>query len=145
MTIPRRFFDWLMACHLFECVTTFVMLSMAVTIIALPATIQRGDYRYMLVDGFTPFVPGLFFAVVGVVRVVAFYGNGNWPLWGPRLRALGAAGGAFAWFWICTSLGYLTIVTGTLPLEIFVWFGLTAGEILSMARAGADVRTKPGH
>lgn len=144
MTISRRFLDWLMACRLFECVTTFVMLGMAVTIIASPVTIERGDYRYMLVAGFTPLVLGLFFTIVGILRVVALYGNGRFS-WGPQLRALGAAAGAVMWCWLCIALGYLTIVTGIVPLEIFNWLGLAAGEIVSMARAGADVRTKPGH
>ena len=145
MTIPQRFFYCLMNCRLFECVTTFVMLGMAATIIVSPLTIQRGDYRYMLVAGFTPLTLGLFFTIVGSLRVVALYANGRWILWGPRLRALGAAAGALMWSWLCIALGYLTVGTGILPLELFVWLGLAAGEILSTARAGADVRTKPGH
>lgn len=134
---------WMMSCRLFECVTTFIMLCTAATILASPATIERGAFRYMLVVGFTPLLLGLFFAVVGILRAVGLYGNGHWPMWGPRLRALGAGLGAFIWFWMAFALVMLTSETGTLSVGTFNWVGLAFGEVISCRRAGADVRSTP--
>jgi hypothetical protein len=133
----------LLRCRLFEWVTTFIMLGMAATIIVSPATIQAGAFRYMLVVGFTPIVLGMFFCVIGGVRIVALVVNGRSPVWGPRLRAVGALGGAFIWAWMALALLMLTRDTGTMSLGIFNWIGLTLGEVVSCARAGSDVRTKP--
>jgi hypothetical protein len=139
----RRLFEWLLTCRLFEWVTTFIMLGMAATIIASPSSLEKGAFRWMLVVGFTPVVLGMFVGIVGAIRCVALYANGRSCLWGPRLRALGALGGAFIWVWMGLALVYLTNDTGTLSLGIFNWFGLALGEMVSCARAGSDVRAKP--
>lgn len=136
-----RALTWLLQCRLFEWVTTFIMLGMAATIIASPDTLARGAFRYMLVAGFTPLVLGAFFTLVGGVRLVALYINGRSKLWGPRLRMLGALGGAFVWSWMAIALVVLTQDTSTLSLGIFNWIGLVLGEVVSCARAGSDVRT----
>lgn len=140
----RRLINNLLTCRLFEWVTTFIMLGMAATIIASPQTLERGAFRWMLVVGFTPLVLGLILVALGGLRCVALYVNGRWALWGPRLRLVGALGGAFIWFWMALALIFLTNDTGTLSIGIFNWIGLTLGEIVSCARAGSDVRTKPG-
>lgn len=136
-----RAINWLLHCRLFEWVTTFIMLGMSATILASPLTIQTGAFRYMLAIGFTPTLLGLFFAIVGGVRIVALVLNGHSRVWGPRLRALGALLGALIWAWMGIALVVLTKDTGTLSLGIFNWIGLTLGEIVSCARAGSDVRT----
>lgn len=135
-----RILAWLLTCRLFEWVTTIIMLGMAATIILYPDALAKGAFRYMLVAGFTPLVMGLFLAVVGAVRVVALYLNGRSPLWGPRVRAVGALAGAFIWCWMAVALAYLTNDTGFPSIGIFNWIGLTLGEIVSCARAGSDVR-----
>lgn len=139
-----RLMGCLLTCRLFEWVMTFVMLGMAGTIVASPDTIGKGAFRYMLAVGLTPLAVGLFFWIVGLVRVVALVLNGKSPLWGPRLRAIGAAGGALIWAWMAVALVYLTVDTGSLSLGIFNWVGLAFGEIISCVRAGADVRSNPG-
>lgn len=134
-------YNWILTCRLFEWVTTFIMLGMAVTIILSPHTIEVGAFRYMLVVGFTPLLLGLFFAIVGGVRIMALIVNGRSGLWGPRLRAIGAILGAIIWAWMGIALVVLTNDTGTLSLGIFNWVGLTIGEVISCARAGSDVRS----
>lgn len=139
-----RAIGWLLSCRLFEWVTTGIMLGMAATIITSPATIEVGAFRYMLVAGFTPLVLGVFLTVVGSIRLGALYANGRSTLWGPRLRMVGALGGAFIWSWLALALVVLAIrETGTPPLGIFNWIGLAAGELVSCARAGSDVRSTP--
>lgn len=145
VAVMRKLFEWIMSCRLFEWVTTFMMLGIAATILMSPDSLGRGAFRWMLVVGFTPLGLGLFFAVVGGLRCVALYANGRWCLWGPRLRALGAVCGAFIWAWMALALVFLTTETGTLSLGIFNWIALALGEIVSCARAGSDVRTKPGY
>jgi hypothetical protein len=135
-----RFLAWLLTCRLFEWVTTIIMLGMAATIIAYPDTLARGAFRYMLVAGFTPLGLGLFFSVVGCVRLTALIINGRSPTWGPRLRAVGAVGGVFIWSWMAVALAYLANDTGVPSIGIFNWVGLTLGEIVSCARASSDVR-----
>lgn len=138
-----RLIVMLSTCRLFEWVTTFIMLGMAVTLFISPATIRGGAFRYMLVVGFTPLLLGLFFAIVGGLRVCALVANGRSAVWGPRLRALGAIAGAFIWAWMALALVYVSRDTGTLSLGVFNWVGLTLGEIVSCARAGWDVRAGP--
>lgn len=84
-----------------------------------------------------------FFGIVGGLRCAALYMNGRSPLWGPRLRFVGALAGAFIWGWMGLSLIMLTKDTGTFSIGIFNWIGLALGEIVSCARAGSDVRSKP--
>lgn len=140
----RRLIGFLLTCRLFEWVMTFIMLGMACTIVYAPETIGKSAFRYMLVIVASPLAIGMFFWIVGAVRVVALLLNGHSPLWGPRLRAIGALGGALIWAWMAVALIYLTNDTGSPSLGIFNWVGLAAGEIISCARAGADVRTNPG-
>lgn len=132
-----------LTCRLFEWVTTFIMLGMAATVIASPDTIEKGAFRYMLVAGFTPLVLGVFFVVVGSIRVGALYANGRSEVWGPRLRIVGALAGIFIWSWMGVALVMLTRDTGTLSLGIVNWIGLALGEVISCARAGSDVRPIP--
>lgn len=135
-----RVLTWLQQCRLFEWVTTFVMLGWAVTIVIWPDTITIGAFRWMLVAGFTPLVLGLFFAIVGGIRISALVVNGRSELWGPRLRAFGAVAGGIIWAWLAIALIFLVNETSAPSPGIWTYLGLMLGEIVSCTRAAADVR-----
>jgi hypothetical protein len=137
--LAERLMQRLIALRLFECVTTLILLGLAATVVASPATIERGEFRYMLVK-FTPLALALLFAALGMLRLVALYANGRWPMWGPRLRAIGACGAAMLWAWMALALIVMTRDTGALPLAAAACIGLALGEIVSCAVAGSDVR-----
>lgn len=128
--LASRLFEWVAACS---------MLGIAVTLAASPATIQRGSFRYMLDAGLTPSLLGPFFALVGVLRIIALYANGEWKPWGPRCRAAGALLGALIWGQMALALAQLTKDTSTISLGIPVYFCIILGELFSCYRAAADV------
>jgi hypothetical protein len=71
------------------------------------------------------------FLIVGVVRIVALVANGNWPLYGPWMRAGGALVGALIWSQMCLSLVLLALPSPGIP----IYAVLTGSELLSIYRA----------
>lgn len=127
--------------RLFEVVMTMIMLSMVPIFILSPDTIKIGSFRLMHRAGFDAFNLAIFFAVFGTIRIAAFIANGNWKVWGPRFRAIGAGAAAFIWFQMAYALLILSPQTGTLSVGIPVYFWLMVGEVVSCYRAAADGRT----
>lgn len=76
---------------------------------------------------------------VGVVRLVSLWFNGGWPRIGPIIRAAGAGVGALHWGHMGTILLLGGIAHGQYPIGVWTYVMLTCGELLSAARAMADV------
>lgn len=136
-----------LVCHcrhrLFEWTMTAAMLGLAFEIIIWPGTIGASAFRYML-QLVGPTNLGLFFAIAGLLRIAALVANGQWPVYGPRCRAVGAAMGALIWFEMLAALFILAPENGVPSPGIPVYLALTTGELISAYRAATDVGRKPG-
>lgn len=119
-----------------------MMLSIAITIGFYPHTISHSSFHYMLALGFEPEFLLTSFIVFGFLRGLALYVNGYWRLYGPLLRAIGCVGGAFLWFTFALSLWQTSYDTGVISLGVPVYTCLMIGEIISVLRAGTDVRPR---
>jgi hypothetical protein len=85
---------------------------------------------------------GLFFLFFGAMRMMALMANGNWPKYGPRLRAIGAGAAAMLWGQLCISLVLLFPFNSGVPSPgIPVYLALTMGELISAYRALSDARS----
>src|SRR5687768_11555254 len=74
------------------------------------------------------------FLLVGSLRLAALIANGNWPEYGPWMRAIGAAIGSLVWSQMFLSLVVLEAPeSGSLGAPIFFVFSVV--EILSIYRA----------
>ncbi|MGB5902549.1 MAG: hypothetical protein WBH00_06815 [Xanthobacteraceae bacterium] len=71
------------------------------------------------------------FLTVGVVRMAALIANGNWPVYGPWMRAGGALLGALIWSQMCLSLVILALPSPGIP----IYAVLTGSELISIYRA----------
>jgi hypothetical protein len=68
------------------------------------------------------------FLSVGVVRMAALIANGNWPVYGPWMRAGGALLGALIWSQMCLSLVILALPSPGIP----IYAVLTGTELFSI-------------
>ncbi|WP_424627566.1 hypothetical protein [Bradyrhizobium sp. SYSU BS000235] len=81
------------------------------------------------------------FLVLGTMRVAALIANGNWPIYGPFVRAIGALLGACMWLIMDLALFNAVANDGTPPsLGLPVYFFLFVFELISMYRALAGRR-----
>lgn len=130
-----------LVCHcrhrLFEWVMTVAMLGLAIEIFFWPGTIGASAFRYML-RVIQPELLGGFFLIVGLFRIAALYANGNWPKFGPRIRALAAGAAALIWGQMLFALFALAPHTGIPSPGIPVYLALTLGEMISAYRAATD-------
>lgn len=128
--------------RLFEWVMAIAMFLMAVTL-ALPGdSLDRGALRQLAEAGFSEEGMAVILAAIGVARCVALFANGNLPFYGPILRWVGSAVGAFVWAYLMAVLAFDSLVTGN-PSFIMPLFGvIAAGEVVSCKRAVRDGRFK---
>ena len=124
--------------RIFEWMSTFMMVGIAVCVLITPRTIEMGAFRFMVEIGMTSGPVAIIFAVFGALRVVALYANGKWQPLGARARFAGALVAALMWFQMLLALFLLGRVTGTLSIGIPVYLALTIGEILSCHKAAID-------
>lgn len=125
--------------RLFEWVTSASLLAMAIQTAVFPDVIGSSNFRYILVI-IAPANLSLFLFVVGTVRIAALIANGRyWPKWSPKLRALGALGGALIWFQITVALMIYVSDVGRPPSPgIPVYLALMFGELISCYRVLAS-------
>lgn len=132
----------LLVCHcrhrLFEWTMTVAMLGLALEIAIWPGTIGASAFRYMLQVVGTSNL-SMFFMMVGLLRIAALIANGQWPVYGPRCRAVGAGFGALIWFQMVIALLILAPTSGIPSPGIPVYLALTTGELISAYRAATDV------
>jgi hypothetical protein len=125
--------------RLFEWMTSLMMIGIALTIMFDSRTIQQGGFYLIQNVGLTPDVLGILFTVGGAVRMLALRANGVWPIWGPRLRASCALGGALIWCQMGIALVKWSASEGYLSIGCAVYFVLALGELISCWRAGFDM------
>lgn len=133
--------------RLFEWFASSVMIGMAIALTLWPRSIEAGSLRVVVnevalvvgKDWIGTVLRGIFL-VSGLVRFFALYANGQWPVIGPRLRAIGAAGGALLWsqmsFAVIPSLGEI----GGATLALAVFAPMAVCEIISCYRSGEHGR-----
>jgi hypothetical protein len=119
----RRLFEWTMA---------FAMFGFGLHILLVPGTFSSSRYSaVLLLLNVSQFAAAC--VVVAVVRIVALARNGNWPHWGPRIRAMAAISAAVIWLQLAVALGQ-----GTPSPGMWVYVALTGAEIVSVIRARRD-------
>lgn len=119
---------------------TSIMLGLAIEILIWPATISASAFRYML-SVISAENMGVFFLLFGMVRILALIANGNWPKYGPRMRAAGGGFAAFMWLQMFVALIVLVPHNNGIPSPgIPVYFALFIGELISAYRVISDAR-----
>lgn len=127
----NRLFEWTMTCALF---------GLGIQLLIWPHAMSASSFRFLL-DVIGAQYLMMFYLFVGWFRGVALFLNGNWPTWGPRVRALGAMLGAGVWMQMDISLIRLIPEQGTPPSPgIPVYSALVIAELISTYRAAADAR-----
>lgn len=110
----------------------FAMAGFGLHILFVPAALVTSRYSaVLLVMSVSQFA--LACVVVGGIRILALTKNGNWPQWGPRIRAMLAISAAVIWLQLAVALGQ-----GTPSPGMWIYIALTGGEILSVVRARRD-------
>jgi hypothetical protein len=125
--------------RLFEWVMTFAMLGLGIQIAIWPNAIGASSFRLIL-SVVTAHNMALVFILFGLLRIVALFANGSWPVHGPRLRAMGAGTAALMWGQMFVALLLVAPLNGTPSPGIPVYFALTLGELISAYRAMSDER-----
>lgn len=124
-TCGSRLFEWVMA---------VAFLSLGLHLMVWPDSVAFSGFRLILrvVNAESLSV---FYFLIGVFRAVALLANGAWPLWGPRIRAFGALGGAVLWVQMYYALIMLSPHVGTPPTPtIELILPLILGEVFSCYR-----------
>lgn len=121
--------------RLFELAMTCAMISIAVWVTIWPSSIEVGSFRYLLLVMSPAAIVGVYF-LFGIARFAALIANGQWRIYGPLIRAIGALLAAFVWAQMSAALYLLSTVTGNPPsIGIPVYGTLALFELISMYRA----------
>jgi hypothetical protein len=123
--------------RLFEWVMTIALLGNGLLLAAYPDALEAGLFRYMLLV-FSPHGLTALYIGFATARGVALVMNGGWPIWGPRWRMLGAAGGMLLWTQMTVSLITSAWDVGAPSLSIPTYGALALGELYSVYRAARD-------
>ncbi len=130
--------------RLFEWVMTISLLLIGMLIVQWPESMSASAFR-MVLRGVGPIHLGIFYMVIGGVRIAALAANGRWK-YGRYARALGAVGGAIIWGQMDYALLILMPHAGTPPSPgLPVYFCLVIGELISCYRAMATKNEDGGN
>lgn len=125
----------------FEFSVSVMMLGISALLIVSPESLSQNSFQYMMRIGLDAVTIPVLFSVASAFRIAALSANGNWPVWGPRLRATGAIIGAIIWSQMAFGLLLFSSVNNRpLSTGFPVYLMLTLGELLSLRRAGRDAR-----
>ena len=113
-----------------EVAAALIMIGIAVLIAVAPAAADAHSFDLIGVAIVDEWLAPAFLSV-GLVRIAALIANGNWPLYGPWMRASGALVGALIWSQMCLSLVLLALPSPGIP----IYAVLTASELISIYRA----------
>lgn len=126
--------------RVFEWTMTGALLGMGAMLVIWPNAIAMSKLQFML-DVVGSGSLTLLYITVGCFRIVALYLNGNWPLWGARVRALTAIGSAIVWLQMGMSLFLMQLAIGGPPSpSVPLYLALVCAELYSTYRAAADAR-----
>lgn len=122
----HRLFEWAMAT---------AMLLFGLHVMMTPDTFANSRYSAVLL-----ILPTTYFAaaciLIGGGRVVALTKNGQWPVWGPRLRAALALAAAAIWAQLAVALSQPP--TGRPSPGMWIYLVLMGAELRSVWRARRD-------
>jgi hypothetical protein len=125
----NRLFEWTMAGS---------MLVLGFWILIFPHAIGSSSF-YLLQRIIGNFGLTIFFLFIGFFRIAALFANGRWKVWGGRIRAASAIGGAIIWIQMAVALWLLVPTAGRAPSPgIPIYFALAIAELISTKRARAD-------
>jgi hypothetical protein len=128
--------------RLFEWATTFMMFGIAEILLLNPASMETSGFRLLREGGLSSVSLGIFLMVFATARVGGLWANGVWPRYGPRLRAVGAVGGAVVWGQMALALVWWSLDNNRAMIGIPIFVVLAVGELICCYRAAFDVRTK---
>ena len=129
--------------RLFEWAVAVMMVLIALTL-ALPGdTMERGALAPLARAGFTEGNVAGFLGVVGALRGLALYANGNLNPQGAVVRAVGALAGALVWGQMTLALLVDAFSAAAPSLMIPVFGTLTMFDLLSCYRAQIDSAAGP--
>lgn len=128
----------------FEWFTTTSLLGMGMLMAIWPSTMGASSFRYILMV-MTPQDLTAAYLGIGIFRAVALIANGRAPVWGPRIRALGAIAGASVWLQMDIAL-IIWMAQNDIPPSpgMAMFTAVIVGEIISGRRAMNDGRTYSG-
>lgn len=127
--------------HLFEWVSSCIMVSMALEIgLTRGLAARTGSYGVMTSLGIPDWFFILFFLLFGATRCAALYLNGQAYPYGPFLRMVVSVWGALVWGQLGVALLVSLIVTHTMNIGLSIYFFLAMGELVSCYRAAYDAR-----
>ena len=118
------------------------MVVIAATIASSPQSVPLGGFFLVGNIGLTALVMCLFFAVGGMTRVVSLSVNGNWPIYGPRLRIMFALLAAVVWGQMAYSLAIWSHFSGYTSMGVGVYGTFVLDEGLSILRVRRDGRSR---
>ncbi|MGB3506053.1 MAG: hypothetical protein WBA37_11805 [Xanthobacteraceae bacterium] len=113
-----------------EAAAAWMMIGIAVLIATNPAAADAHSFDLIGVAVVDEWLAPAFLSV-GVVRMAALIANGNWPVYGPWMRAGGALLGALICSQMCLSLVILALPSPGIP----IYAVLTGTELFSIYRA----------
>ena len=113
-----------------EAGAAWMMIGIAVLIATNPAAADAHSFDLIGVAVVDDWLAPAFLSV-GVVRMAALIANGNWPVYGPWMRAGGALLGALIWSQMCLSLVVLALPSPGIP----IYAVLTGTELFSIYRS----------
>lgn len=127
----NRVFEWCSSCALFGDGLLFTL---------SPRSIQESSFAPIL-DTFSVSAIAFMFLVTGLLRILALWHNGTWPIIGPTIRIIGAIIGAVTW----SAMGFALLVQvfeveRAMSPGVPVYVALFLAELYSARRAAADVR-----
>ncbi len=128
--------------RLFEWTTAAMMVGIAFCVAVSPKTISFGGFYLMQDVGLTPEIIGVAFTLGGCLRAAALFANGNWPVYGPMCRVVGAALGAVLWAQMSWALYRWSLAQGYVSIGVVVYGCLTLSEMISCGRAARDGRPR---
>jgi hypothetical protein len=128
--------------RLFEWTMTAALLGLGVHLLIWPDAMRASSFRILLSAVGSDYLTA-FYLFVGCFRAAALWLNGNWPRWGPQVRALGALLGAVVWLQMDIALAQLAPAVGIPPSPgIPVYSALFLAELYSTYRAASDARLR---
>ena len=124
--------------RLFEWIAAGMLLGLGVFVLFWPGSIGASAFRPILqMVGATTL--GFVYLSLGAARMTALAANGQWSIWGPRIRGVGALGSFLVWLQMTVAFALSIPQQGPLP-GIVTYTALAIGELLSITRAVADGR-----
>jgi len=129
--------------RLFEWVAAVCMIFIATQIFIWPDTILGADSFTLLLHFIPGFYIAIFLLLFGIGRLFSLIANGRSKVYGPRIRAYGAAAGSVLWAQFALSLAD-SIAIHPSP-NIPIWTSFALAEIYTAYRAASDEISNARH